>query len=68
MAEPDPPDPRTCCADKDCPARTPNHQWGRIRATGWFEERDGTMWCPDHRPAWYAAWRARQQTTVSPTE
>jgi len=57
------------CAEDDCARTIRNHRWGRTKAEGWFEERDGTVWCPDHRPAWYAAWRARQQrATVSPTE
>lgn len=32
----------------------------RAHDEGWFEQKDGTNWCPDHTPAWVQAWRARK--------
>lgn len=50
----------TKCAEPDCTRTIKNHAWGRIKADNWFQQKDGKVWCPDHRPEWYAAWRARQ--------
>ncbi len=61
MPEPNPDTTYTKCAEPGCEAKLPNHAWGRIKASpDWFEQRDGTIWCPDHHPAWVADWRARQ--------
>jgi hypothetical protein len=49
------------CNNEGCENKLPNHAWGRIKATDWFQQKDGTIWCPDHHPAWVAAWRARQK-------
>jgi hypothetical protein len=47
------------CAAHGCKATIPNHQWGKIRdGADWFQQKDGTVWCPDHTPTWVAAWRA----------
>ena len=29
-------------------------KWVMIKAhsEGWYEQKDGTVWCPDHRPEW----------------
>lgn len=27
---------------------------------GWFHKKDGDSWCPEHIPAWVAAWRAKR--------
>lgn len=45
------------CDEKGCTKTVKNHAWGRIKADGWFFTREGGVWCPDHRPEWYAAWR-----------
>lgn len=41
-----------------------NDRWNRIRAhdLGWFEQKNGTVYCPAHVPAWVADWRARRST------
>ena len=50
------------CAVNPCPRSYESHKWGQIRAhdEGWFTQKDGTAWCPDHTPDWVAAWRARK--------
>lgn len=45
------------CDHQDCEATHPNHAWGRIRAEGWFHQKDGQAYCPEHVPAWVEAWR-----------
>ena len=37
-------------------------KWNIMRAEreGWFFQKDGTTYCPEHVPAWVAGWRARQ--------
>jgi hypothetical protein len=51
------------CADPTCEASYKPHAWGSIHAhaAGWFQQKDGTAWCPQHNPPWVAEWRARQQ-------
>jgi len=50
------------CAGDDCVESFENHRWGRIKAhdAGWFEQKDGIAWCPEHKPDWVDAWRARE--------
>lgn len=47
------------CSEPGCDATRKNHQWGAIKAhaAGWFEQKDGQSWCPEHTPPWVAAWR-----------
>lgn len=35
-------------------------KWDAIRAaeSGWFEQKDGTLYCPEHVPDWVEPWRA----------
>jgi hypothetical protein len=35
-------------------------RWSKTKAQdeGWFFQQNGAAWCPDHVPAWVAAWRA----------
>lgn len=47
------------CRADGCSATIPNHKFGKIKS-GWFEQKDGTVWCPKHTPAWVAAWRAKK--------
>lgn len=51
------------CAWPGCEAQYKDHRWGSIKAhaAGWFIQKDGTAWCPDHVPDWVEAWRARKQ-------
>lgn len=50
------------CRHETCEAEFKDHRWGRIKAhdAGWFEQKDGTAWCPEHNPPWVAEWRASQ--------
>lgn len=50
----------TECSQEGCAERLADHAWGRIKADGWFQQKDGIIWCPEHHPAWVLAWRARQ--------
>lgn len=45
-----------------CDASIPGGKWSIIKAGewGWFFQRDGTAYCPDHVPEWVSAWRARR--------
>lgn len=38
-------------------------KWDVIKAgeAGWFFQRDGTAWCPNHVPEWVESWRERQK-------
>lgn len=53
------------CADPDCKATFRDHRWGAIHAhaAGWLQQKDGTVWCPNHLPGWVADWRARRART-----
>lgn len=44
-----------------CDVTTQDNRWAKIRAhsKGWFEQKDGTAYCPAHVPAWVQEWRAR---------
>lgn len=51
------------CAEPQCPATVETaHAWDNIRAhdAGWFFQKDGTSWCPEHHPAWVKYWRAER--------
>lgn len=39
----------------------PDH-WGKKEAArkGWFLQRNGDAWCPDHIPDWVVEWRQRK--------
>jgi len=50
----------TTCSGEGCAERLADHAWGRIKADGWFQQKDGTIWCPEHIPDWVAEWRARR--------
>jgi len=54
------------CSVPDCPASFVPHYWGKIRAdkAGWFLQKDGTSYCPDHVPGWVAGWRAKKSSTT----
>lgn len=56
------------CNVTECPRTYVPHRWGAIKAhaDGWFIQKDGTAWCPDHPPAWLKAWRARSAAAKEP--
>lgn len=45
------------CAEEGCEEQLPNHAWGRIKAEGWFQQKNGDIWCPAHVPEWVEKWR-----------
>lgn len=50
----------TTCSGEGCEQKIADHAWGRIKAEGWFIQKDGNVWCPDHTPEWVEEWRARK--------
>jgi len=50
------------CAQPECTNSFKTDKWHTIHAAGdgWFMQKDGTNWCPDHTPAWVAAWRKKR--------
>lgn len=50
---------RTFCEATDCAESFETHKWAAIRAhaDGWFQGKDGRVWCPAHVPGWLVGWR-----------
>lgn len=48
---------------KVCPLECKDDKWSRIRAheAGWFEQKNGDVYCPEHKPAWVAKWREQKE-------
>lgn len=57
------------CEEKGCRATHKTDKWNNIKAhaDGWYMQKDGKEWCPDHRPEWAPkTWRGwKQPPTVS---
>lgn len=51
------------CNESSCDRKTKTDKFNKIRAAeqGWFFQKDGSIWCPDHVPGWVASWRAKQE-------
>jgi hypothetical protein len=51
------------CAHEGCEAKCDNHYWGKVKAgdEGWFFQKDGTSWCPQHVPNWVETWRRNKE-------
>ena len=51
------------CAHGKCPNTFEAHRWAKVRAQtlGWFMQRNGKAWCPDHVPGWVVEWRKNKQ-------
>lgn len=47
------------CSHQGCSAEHKGDKWNNIKAqeAGWFSQRSGEHWCPDHTPSWVASWR-----------
>lgn len=54
------PDGMWHCAE--CGKTHKKDRWNNSKAQGlgWFMQKDGTAWCPDHIPEWVAEWRANR--------
>lgn len=56
---------RRSCAEPGCEKSIPDHYWGRVKdGDGWFQQRNGDVWCPDHIPGWVEAWRQRRDARM----
>lgn len=51
------------CTKEECPKTYMPHHWGTKEAgrAGWFLQRNGDAWCPDHTPDWVDEWRAKKK-------
>lgn len=47
------------CAEPGCTNTHKKDRWNTTKAheKGWFFQKDGTAYCPDHTPEWVAKWR-----------
>jgi hypothetical protein len=52
----------TKCSKEECQKSYIRDHWGTKQANreGWFLQRNGDAWCPDHNPDWVAEWRAKR--------
>lgn len=50
------------CDGPDCANSFKLTHWDSKRAQtdGWFLQKNGDVWCPEHVPEWVAEWRAKQ--------
>jgi hypothetical protein len=46
------------CSHDGCSNGTKVNRWAKIRAQdeGWYFQRNGSLWCPEHRPSFAPAW------------
>ena len=49
------------CAFDGCEKSIKWHYWSKVKATGWFLQKNGAIWCPDHVPEWVEEWRETQR-------
>jgi hypothetical protein len=56
------------CTAADCQNEYKKHRWGKMQAVddGWFIQRNGQAWCPEHIPLWVIQWRIRKIKTSVP--
>lgn len=48
------------CNNLECHNTIENHKWARIKADGWFSQKTGEDWCPDHIPEWVHEWHLKR--------
>lgn len=53
------------CSEPSCLHNVSMHYWGKVTASnaGWFFQRTGEAWCPEHVPEWVTEWRARRDAS-----
>lgn len=58
------PTPSKECAEPGCTAWFTDHRWGATKAhkDGWFHQKDGNSWCPEHVPDWVERWRRTRES------
>lgn len=51
------------CDHPNCSNFIKAHAWGYIKANdaGWFLQRNGDCWCPEHIPDWVSKWREKMK-------
>jgi hypothetical protein len=51
------------CSNPSCGKNFKVSHWDTKKAQrdGWFLQKDGSKWCPQHIPSWVAEWRAKQK-------
>jgi hypothetical protein len=49
------------CDEAGCPEKIKNHRWGKIKAEGWFFQKNDKAWCPYHIPIWHKDWGKRKK-------
>jgi hypothetical protein len=51
------------CKHDGCKRTCVNNYHENIRSgeEGWFFQRNGDAWCPDHNPEWVIEWRAKKK-------
>jgi hypothetical protein len=61
-SDPPPSEGQAQCAEAGCIAEHKTDEWNSKRAhnEGWFIQKNGDRWCPDHNPEWVEEWRKRQ--------
>lgn len=58
---PKPPEGHLVCAYPGrCTQSIPNNSWAKTKS-GFFERKDGQVFCPDHIPAWVKEWREKKR-------
>lgn len=52
----------TECCVPGCSNTHKADRWNtsKAQALGWFFQKNGQAWCPEHTPDWVAEWRARK--------
>lgn len=50
---------RLLCSEPGCENSKPRHAWAYKTkdGEGWFDQRNGDSWCPQHVPDWVDQWR-----------
>ena len=59
MSAPNRPENLLGCCREGCAAEIKDHYWGRVKS-GWFLQKNGLQYCPEHTPEWVPAWRERR--------
>jgi hypothetical protein len=49
------------CSNPTCDKSFKDNRWSKIKAggAGWFFQKDGSAWCPEHIPDWVKTWRIK---------
>jgi hypothetical protein len=55
------------CSNPTCGNNFKISHWDNKRAQreGWFLQKNGDSWCPEHTPEWLDAWREKMKANDS---